>query len=210
MTATMAPRLAPAPSAPVPPDRPPRRRRALRPLVWVRWNRRRAVGTLVVVAVGLWVVAPSHHHRAAAPLGVGLTPSGVEVPPVPATATTVAPSASPGGQVPAVTPSTLPGPRLPAGALTAAEVFVAAWASHAPRAAWMGQMVALATPTLVAALTGQDPALVPAHRVTGPATGNGDATGGTAAVPTDIGPVAVIVVASGTGWRAATVVPLVP
>lgn len=188
---------------------------ARRVMMWCLWSPRRL---LAIVATGLVVILVVRSVTGGPSTGtstVGAGPAPLLALPVPAaapggTVPLVPPAA--GGPVPAVgvTPPVLAS-TVPASMLRAAERFVAVWASHVDRQTWAARVDPLVGPTLRVELAGLDPATVPAHRVTGAASGQGDLTGGTVSVPTDIGPVATIMVPDGVGgWLATTVEPLVP
>lgn len=97
----------------------------------------------------------------------------------------------------------------PGSATDVAVAFVTAWANDPQDAdSWRAVMARWATPELLTALDGTDPAQVPADRVV--ADAHLKATSGSASsviVPTDGGPVEVSLVKAGTGWKVRDIAP---
>jgi hypothetical protein len=174
---------------------------------------RRLVAVIIAAAVVLIVVVGSatsggapHDRRPAA--DPNSQPAAATTAPGPAAApsmTLAAPAPPPQTVAPAA-PS--PSPALPGPAALAATAFVTAWSSHLPDPGWFTAVRPLVTAELAAGLASTDPSSVPAHRVTGSPVGTGDSGGGQAVVPTDAGPVdLVLVVAPGGVWLVSDVEP---
>ncbi len=178
-------------------------------------TRRRRVAVVIAAVVVLIVVVrsatsggASHDRRPAAdptsqPVAATTAPSRAAAP----TTTVAAPPATPPPPAVAPAPPSL-SPPLPGPAAQAAATFVTAWSSHLPDPGWLAAVRPLVTAELAAGLASTDPSSVPAHRLTGPVVGTGDSGGGQAVVPTDAGPVDLVMVASPGGiWLVSDVEP---
>ncbi|MGW2865621.1 hypothetical protein [Streptomyces sp. NPDC001205] len=144
-----------------------------------------AVITLLVVGLSFLFSAGSGRHSAAPAPG-----------PTPVTSSGSSPSAAP---APSVTPS-----QDFAAALDTAKEFTAAWASHpADWRAWYAGAAQYATDDYARLLTTVDPANIKSTKVSGPARLTDSGQGRTeVAVPTDGGPVSVLMVDTGGGhWK---------
>jgi hypothetical protein len=180
--------------------------RALRWPLWSWRNLAVTAATALLLLAGLGrltnnhqVTAPTSGPVAAAPT----TSSAAPTVPLPATTTPPAPSTT------STTGATITNADAASSPVRAATGFVTAWVhTTGGEAAWLAGMRPWATASLLASLTGTDPAQVPASAVVGDAALR--ATTGTTAtvsVPTDGGRVAVAMVAAAGAWKANGIAP---
>jgi hypothetical protein len=179
-----------------------------RALRWPLWSWRNLA---ITAAIALLLLAGlgrlTNHHQVTAP-----TPGTVTA--APATTNSAAPTVPPPATTPpapstTTTSATTTNADAASSPVRAATGFVTAWVhTTGGEAAWLAGMRPWATASLLASLTGTDPAQVPASAVVGDAALR--ATTGTTAtvsVPTDGGRVAVAMVAATGAWKANGIAP---
>lgn len=174
----------------------------------LRSPRHLAVALIVVAGIGFAVSAvlpkaPVHTYRTATPT---TTSRAVTTEPTPVPTTGVDEAGIPGTGT--SVPQAAPVPAAPSpDALSVIDQWGKAWVHHPAGitgAQWLAGLKPYTTDEYLAVMSSIDPANVPASAVTGKPTSLSATTSSVqATLPTDAGPVRVLAISTGSGWRVA-------
>lgn len=176
---------------------------------WPLWSWRNLTVTAVLALVLLAALGRLTNGVGASAASAPRPPLTASVPTVPAATTTLSDPTAPVESATASQSSTTPTKVSAGSPVAVATAFVTAWSTTTHgETPWLTGMKRWGTPSLISALTGTDPAQVPATRVTGDAALKSiKGATATVSVPTDGGRIAVDLVNQSGTWKANTLAP---